>query len=185
MKRSRQLALIAMAQVPFLLAGCGEEEKLSQGFYTSVEACKSDGNSDEVCSKAMQAAAEAHASDSPRFGSRAECIQQYGDACVEHTQQHGIWMPLLTGFMLSQLLHSGRAPSYVAANPVYRTPDGRYNEWYRNCPGGDQRWGGCSSGTGAYGFRQSRAIDVAPNRSVTLSRSGFGSSGSEHFGRGG
>jgi uncharacterized protein YgiB involved in biofilm formation len=175
MKRSRQLALIAMTQVPLLLAGCGEEEKLRNGFYTSVEACKSDGNSDEVCSKAMQAAAEAHAKESPRFGSRADCIRDYGDTCSENTQQHGVWMPLMTGFMLSQLLHGGRAPMYMGSNPVYRTPDGRYREWYR-----DQ---GGATGT-SYGFRQSRTVDVAPNRAVTLSRSGFGSSGSERFGRG-
>ena len=99
------------------------------------------------CNKAMQAAAQAHASESPRFGSRAECIRQYGDNCVEHAQQHGMWMPLLTGFMLSQLLHGGRAPTYMGANPVYRTPDGRYNEWSRN---------------------GSRAVDVAPNRAVTV-----------------
>jgi hypothetical protein len=30
-----------------------------------------------------------------------------------------------------------------------------------------------------------RAVEVAPNRAVTLSRSGFGSNGSGHFGRGG
>ena len=70
MKRSRQLALVAMAQVPLLLAGCGEEEKLRNGFYTSVEACRSDGNSEEVCAKAMQAAAQAHASEGPHFASR-------------------------------------------------------------------------------------------------------------------
>jgi uncharacterized protein YgiB involved in biofilm formation len=169
MKRSRQLALIAMAQMPFLLAGCGEEEKLRNGFYTSIEACKSDGNSDDVCNKAMKAAAEAHANEAPRFGSRADCVQQYGDSCAENTQQHGIWMPLLTGFMLSQLLHSGRPPMYMNANPVYRTSDGRYSEW----------------SPGAYGSRQSRAVDVAPNRAVTLSRSGFGSTGSDHSGRGG
>ena len=175
MKRSRQLALIAMTQVPLLLAGCGEEEKLSQGFYTSVEACKSDGNSDEVCSKAMKAAAEAHAKESPRFGSRAECVQNYGESCAENPQQHGVWMPLLTGFMLSQLLHSGRAPMYMGANPVYRTPNGRYNEWYRDSAGA----------TGAPAPRHSRAVEVAPNRAVTLSRSGFGSRGSGSFGRGG
>lgn len=175
MKRSRQLALIAMTQVPLLLAGCGEEEKLRQGFYTSVEACKSDGNSDEVCAKAMQAAAEAHAKESPRFASRDECIRNYGDNCAENPQQHGVWMPLLTGFMLSQLLHGGRAPAYMGANPVYRTPDGRYNEWYRNPDGSPA----------AAGFRQMRAVEVAPNRAVTLSRSGFGSNGSGHFGRGG
>lgn len=188
MKRSRQLALVAMAQVPLLLAGCGEEEKLRNGFYTSVEACRSDGNSEEVCAKAMQAAAQAHASEGPHFASREDCARDYGNACAESTQQHGVWMPLLAGFMVSQLLNGARSPAYVGANPVYRGPDGRYREWYRNCPGGDDRWGSCPGGAthGAYsGTRQLRAVDVEPNRAVTLRRSGFGSRGSSHFGSGG
>lgn len=179
MKRSRRLALIAIGQLPVLLAGCGEEEKLRQGFYTSVEACRSDGNSAEVCDKALKAAAEAHANASPKYASREQCVQDYGDLCTERAQGGGVWMPLMAGFMLSQLLGANRSPSYLDANPVYRDRTGRYGERFcdRNDPG-------CRSGGGTgYGaaWRQ-RTVDIAPNRAITTTREGFGHSSSERSG---
>jgi len=181
MKRSRRLALIAIGQMPVLLAGCAEEEKLRQGFYTSIEACRSDGNSAEVCDKALKAAADAHANASPKYASREQCVQDYGDLCTERAQGGGVWMPLMAGFMLSQMLGANRSPAYVDANPVYRDRAGRYNE--RFCDRSDVGCGSSSGGAG-YGAWRQRPVDIAPNRAITTTRAGFGRSSSERSGWG-
>ena len=58
MKRSRQLALLVMAQTPWLLTACDNtpEPVNKQGFYTSVDACVRDGNTQETCQHAAQTA---------------------------------------------------------------------------------------------------------------------------------
>ncbi|MGN6520700.1 MAG: DUF1190 domain-containing protein [Dokdonella sp.] len=179
MKRSRRLALIAISQVPVLLAGCGEEEKLRQGFYTSIETCRSDGNSAQVCEKALQAAARAHADASPTYGSREQCMQDYGDLCTEREHGGGIWVPLMAGFMLSQVLGANRPPGYVDANPVYRDRAGRYSERY--CGGDEAR---CRNGGAGYLAWRQRPVDITPNRAITTTRAGFGRSSSERSGWG-
>ncbi|HEY6943353.1 DUF1190 domain-containing protein [Dokdonella sp.] len=180
MKRTRRLALIAMAQVPVLLAGCGEEEKLREGFYTSIEACRSDGNSVEVCDKALAAAARAHADASPKYASREQCVKDYGDLCAERERGGGVWVPLMAGFMLSRMLGANRAPGDVEANPVYRDRTGRYTERYCNRDDYGCRRGGSGIGTA---WRE-RPVESAPNRAVTKTRAGFGASSSARGGWG-
>lgn len=181
MKRSRQLALLAVAQTPLLLVGCSDtpQEMTKQGFYTSVEACERDGNSADMCQRASQAASSAGTSGAPRYKSKAECIAEYGDLCAEREREGGIWMPLMTGFMISQMLSPGRAPVYLDSNPIYRTRGGQYTEMYRDrgMDGGTWR----TPGAGA----QMRPVDVAPNRAITVARSGFGSSSAARSGWGG
>jgi uncharacterized protein YgiB involved in biofilm formation len=182
MKRSRQLALLAIAQTPWVLVGCDNapEEQTRQGFYTSVEACEHDGNTADVCQHASQAANTASTAAAPRYRSKAECIQEYGDLCAEHQHESGIWMPLMTGFMISQMLSPGRSPVYLDSNPIYRTRTGQYTEMYRDRNG---TWSSPSGGFG--GGANMRTVDVAPNRAITMSRSGFGSSSAARSGWGG
>ena len=182
MKRSRQLALLAVAQTPWALVGCGgvqdaqPQALTKQGFYTSVEACERDGNSAELCRRASQAADTASANDAPRYKSKADCIAEYGELCTEKREAGGgFWMPLMTGFMLSQMLSPGRAPAYLDANPIYRSRTGQYTEAYRDRRDGDA----VGSGT------RMRPVDIAPNRAVTMSRSGFGSAAAARSGWGG
>ena len=177
MKRSRQLALVAIAQTPLLLAGCDNQpaqpqQLTKQGFYTSVDACERDGNSAEMCQRASASANSSNTAAAPKYRSKAECIQEYGDLCSEREHESGIWMPLMTGFMISQMLSPGRAPMYIDSNPIYRTRSGQYSAMYRDASGG------FSSGT-------MRPVEVAPNRAVTTSRSGFGSSSAARSGWGG
>jgi len=178
MKRSRQLALLAIAQTPWLLVGCdgssAPQEVTKQGFYTSIDACQHDGNSAEVCQRASNSASTAGTNTAPRYKSKAECIAEYGDLCTEREHESGgFWMPLMTGFMISQLLSPGRAPVYLDSNPIYRNRTGQYTEVYRD------RGGGLAGGVGT------RPVDIAPNRAITVSRSGFGSSAAARSGWGG
>ncbi|HEY0179783.1 MAG TPA: DUF1190 domain-containing protein [Dokdonella sp.] len=186
MKRSRQLALLAIAQTPFALVGCdvhdhAPQQMTRQGFYTSVEACEHDGNSADVCQRAAQAAAAAGTTAAPRYRTKAECVAEYGDLCAEREHEGGIWMPLMTGFMISQLLSPGRAPAYLDSGPIYRTRAGQYTEVFRDRDGGYSGGGGWSSSGGA----RVRPVDIAPNRAITIARSGFGSSAAARSGWGG
>lgn len=189
MKRSRQLALLAVAQTPWALVGCGgvqdaqPQALTKQGFYTSIEACERDGNSAELCRRASQTADTASANEAPRYKSKAECIAEYGELCTEKQEAGGgIWMPLMTGFMLSQMLSPGRAPAYLDSNPIYRTRGGQYTEAYR-----ERRNGGSfsSPATRSADGGRMRPVDIAPNRAVTISRSGFGSAAAARSGWGG
>ncbi len=183
MKRSRQLALLAIAQAPWLLAGCSDEpQDLTQrGFYTSIEACERDGNGAGVCRRASDAAAAANAQGAPRFKSKAECIAEYGDLCAEREHESGVWGPLMTGFLISQILSPGRAPVYLDASPIYRTRAGQFTELYRR----DGGYGSYGGGWSAPGGATTRPIDIAPNRAVTVSRAGFGSRAAARSGWGG
>ncbi len=185
MKRSRQLALLAIAQTPFVLVGCDSQpaqpqEMTKQGFYTSVEACEKDGNSADMCNRASQTANAASTAAAPRYKSKAECIEEYGDLCSEREHESGgIWMPLMTGFMISQMLSPGRSPMFLDSNPMYRTRGGQYTEMYRDRGG---TWSSPGSGTDA---AKMRTVNATPNRAVTMSRSGFGSSSAARSGWGG
>ncbi|HJT98082.1 MAG TPA: DUF1190 domain-containing protein [Rhodanobacteraceae bacterium] len=185
MKRSRQLALLVMAQTPWLLTACDNtpEPVNKQGFYTSVDACVRDGNPEETCRRAAQTAETAsNAPNAPRYKTKEECIAEFGDLCTERTHEGGgIWMPLMTGFLLSQVLMPNRPPAYLDATPIYRSRSGQYVETYRDRGyGGGTTW----STPGTAGPRM-RPIDVPPNRAITVSRSGFGSMSAARSGWGG
>jgi len=181
MKRSRQLALLVMAQTPWLLTACddastGAEEAVTrQGFYTSVDACERDGNTKETCEHAAQTADTAHSTSAPRYKTREECIAEFGEMCTEHRQEGGFWMPLMTGFLISQMLSPGRPAAYLGSSPIYTSRSGQYVQSFRNAGPGVG---------GATGARM-RPIDVTPNRAITVSRSGFGSMSAARSGWGG
>jgi len=188
MKRSRALTLVLMAPAPLLLAGCDNapEETLRKGFYTDVAACEKDGNAADVCQRAFDDATKANEANSPKFKTRDECIAQFGDLCRERVvhdgaNQSSLWTPLMAGFLISQLM-SPRYPSgYYDSAPIYRFRSGQYAQY------GDDRSRGFGSGTsgGSSTARSYHPVDIAPNRAVTVSRSGFGSVAAARSGWGG
>jgi uncharacterized protein YgiB involved in biofilm formation len=93
-------------------------------------------------------------------------------------------MPLMAGFMLSQVLAPNRPPAYLDATPIYRSRDGQYVETWRNR---DDRGGVSGRGwsTAADAGARLRSVDVPPNRAITVSRSGFGSMSAARSGWGG
>src|SRR5260221_31858 len=121
MKRSKKLALVLMAPVPVLLAGCDSapEDQTKKGFYTDIAACEKDGNAHDVCQRAFDGANGVHATNAPKYKTKEECMAEFGDICAEHPHEAGFFGPLMTGFMLSQLLSPGRPVSYVNSYPVY------------------------------------------------------------------
>ena len=194
MKRSRTLTLVLMAPAPLMLAGCDNapEEQMRKGFYTDVAACVADGNAADVCQRAHDAADKTNATNAPKFKTKEECIAEFGDLCRERAVstgggEAGFWSPLMTGFLISQLLSSGR-PSYFDASPIYRLRSGQYAQYDDNRGGygggGGGSYGSYSSGGGSTA-RSYRSVDITPNRAVTVSRSGFGSVAAARSGWGG
>jgi len=192
MKRSRTLTLVLMAPAPLMLAGCDNapEEQLRKGFYTDVAACVADGNAADVCQRAHDAADKTNTTNAPKFKTKEECIAEFGDLCRERAvatsgSEAGFWSPLMTGFLISQLLSSGR-PSYLDASPIYRLRSGQYAQYDDNRGGyGGGGYGSYSSGGSTSTARSYHPVDVTPNRAVTVSRSGFGSVAAARSGWGG
>ncbi len=183
MKRSRALTLVLMAPVPVLLAGCDDApaDMTKKGFYTDVAACEKDGNAHDMCQRAADAAAQAHTTNAPKFKTKEECLAEFGDICREREHESGVWGPLMTGFLLSQLFSPGRPVSYIDSYPIYHLRNGGYTQY--------DPYGGSSGGGGyvSYGSsaRSYHTVSVTPNRAVTSSRSGFGSVASARSGWGG
>jgi len=183
MKRSRALTLVLMAPIPVLLAGCEDppDDMTKKGFYTDIAACEKDGNAHDVCQRAMDGANQAHATNAPKFRTKEECIAEFGEICREREHESGFFSPLMTGFLLSQLLSPGRPVSYLDSYPIYRLRNGGYTQY--------DPVGGVSGGGGytSYGSsaRSYHSVSVTPNRAVTVSRSGFGSVASARSGWGG
>jgi uncharacterized protein YgiB involved in biofilm formation len=187
MKRSRALTLVLMAPAPLLVAGCDDApaEQVRKGFYTDVSACMADGNPADVCQRAHDGAAKANATNAPKFKTKEECIAEFGDLCRERTNEAGFWSPLMTGFLISQLLTSGR-PSYFDAAPIYRLRSGQYAQYDdRNNGGYGGGYSGGYSSSGGASARSYHSVDITPNRAVTVSRSGFGSVAAARSGWGG
>lgn len=173
MKRSRTAALLLMSTAPLLLTACDRSESASrEGLYTSVEACVAQTNDSATCRQAFAKAQQDATASAPRFANREACEASYGkEQCAERSDgaNHSFFGPLMTGFFLSQMM----SRNGVAANGFNSAPA------FRDSNGGWQR-----PAAGAGGVYRSGAgtamvpVNATPNRAVTVSRSGFGSSGS-------
>jgi uncharacterized protein YgiB involved in biofilm formation len=199
MKRSRTAVLLAMGASPLLLAAChNEPDATRSGLYTSVEACTAATHDANTCADAYLKANKEAEAEAPRYASAETCEADFGQfQCIQRgTGSHSYFGPLMTGFMLSQLMHHGRAASGFDSAPAFRD---RWDHWRR--PAADPRrddngaggysgsYGGgyASSYGGIYRSGSGRAMTaisstpdhaVTVSRAVTASRGGFGRSGS-------
>lgn len=183
-KRSRTVALAILGAASFTLAGCRQDEVDAEAF-PNVEACRQAAErgglfSPAACDAAYQQAEEINVEAAPRYDSLEVCEAQHGvGACGSEQQASGqgsggIFMPLLTGFLIGNLLSGGR--SAAAGQPLYRTADGRYTN---------------AAGTSAYSSNSGRAklspqqfarpaatIGKPPmTRATVAARGGFGATG--------
>ena len=174
MKRSRTAALLLMGSLPLCLTACGDDEATREGLYTSVDACVAQTQDRATCEQAFAKARAEAAENGPRFANRQECAATYDwDRCEERHDSggHSFFGPFMTGFFLSQVMRNGSPTAGFTGGPAYRNTTG---QWQRPDP--DDRRG---SGGYAGGYSGSRAmvpVSAAPDRAVTVSRGGFGSS---------
>lgn len=182
-KRSRTVALVILGAAAFALAGCGEED-VDASAFPDLASCKAAANaggaiSSTDCDTAFTAAQELQAETAPRYDSLEVCEAQHGvGSCGDETQvtgttgSSGIFMPLLAGYLIGNMLSRGASAAPVV-QPLYKTPDGRFT----NATGSSTY--ASNTGTGklaASQFTKAPAtVGKAPMTKATVAaRGGFG-----------
>lgn len=183
MKRSQSIVLTTlMAGTGLSLTACDGEtgtpvDALS---YTSVAECRTAGKIPaDQCETAYAQAQKANEQNAPRFDNKQSCEEQFGAAqCAPHNNG-SFFTPLLTGFVIGQLLNGGGG--YRGA-PMYRDRDGNYFGGAGSRISRDYVSGRTQVSSNAFN-PSARAPARVQSRSSVISRSGFG--GGFGGGRGG
>lgn len=194
MKRSARMKLLLMGSATLALTACDDTQEVTKaGVYDTVEQCLADGvYSQDYCRDAFQGAVEQHAAVAPKYANVEECEADFGpgrcqtaptgaveNGAVENGGQQAsggggsFFMPLMTGFLVGQLLNSGGRSYY--GQPLYRPYDRAAGA------GGAGRWGSYRTAqnvdvgarTGAVNVTRS-TLQAPPARTTTISRGGFG-----------
>jgi len=157
-----------MSAAPFVLTAC-TEETTSEGLYTSLESCIAQTNDSYSCGEAFkQAQAEVEVT-APRYATQEECIAAHGaENCQPRRDAmgHSYFMPLMTGFLVGQMLSNGRTTGLTGA-PAFRDRAGNWQRPSATPAGGMYRQG--------MGGTAMAPISARPDRAPTVSRGGFGS----------
>ncbi|WP_281827101.1 DUF1190 domain-containing protein [Jannaschia rubra] len=122
----RRIALLGAASV-MALAGC-QEEQAEVVVFDDPAACTASGVDPRTCEEQFAEARAEHAETAPRYDALAVCEEEHGaDACIEDEQRPSVFMPLMAGFLMGQLL-SGRGFASRAMVPTagsgFATTDG-------------------------------------------------------------
>lgn len=143
--------------------------------FSSLAECKSSGAfAAATCEDAAKTAAAEDGKAAPRYAEQKLCEDQFGDGNCAVRQEGGqsFFTPLLTGFMIGQLLNGGG----YRYNGLYR--DRREGTYYTGS--GAWLYNGGYGGRG-YGYQVGSRAVTAPittqriqTRSSVVSRGGFG-----------
>lgn len=163
----------------------GEPTEVSA--FNSVSECVASGAFAQVQCEEAQAAAQAQDERvAPRFADESTCEDQFGQGQCSYRYSGGqsFFVPLLTGFMIGQLVNGGRGYQY---QPLYRS---RYDDRYYT-GGGAWLYGG-GSGRRYHRYQVGTRAITNPvttqriqTRSSVVSRGGFGGRASARGGWGG
>ena len=189
-QRSGTVALCIVGASAFALAGCREEQVEAQAF-PDLAACEAAAEQDGLlseaeCADAFAEARELHVESAPRYESLAVCEEEHGEgACgseaqvVEDGGSGGIFMPLLAGYLIGNMM-GGRG--LARAQPLYRTPDGRFTNAARSSVFSSNR-GRTQLAPGQFARPATTAGRPPMSRATAASRGGFGrTGGSRGFG---
>lgn len=154
--------------------------------YPTLQACfDANDMSDDQCREAALAAIKDNEQAAPRYAERETCEDVYGAGqCVPRSGQGGsFFTPLLTGFVVGQMLNGGWRGTGLYHD---RRDDGYYTGWGGRL-GTDYRTG--RTQIGVKGIDPPDVIKQAPpkiqTRTSVLSRGGFGGRMSSHSYSGG
>ncbi|MCZ2721454.1 DUF1190 domain-containing protein [Marinomonas sp. 15G1-11] len=182
MKRSKSINLDSMRKVksasPLMrpltlaiasvtLAACGSSEEEVQ-VVSSIEDCKvSTTLTQAQCEVAYQQALQEAERTGPKYSSQAACEAEFGYDQCNRSSQGSFFTPFMAGFLVSNLLDSGRSNRY---NPVYRYPKSGSSDRIMTADG---RVIG-NAGQRSYKVDKSN-LQSKPTVTRTVSRGGFGS----------
>ncbi|MEW5250037.1 DUF1190 domain-containing protein [Microbulbifer discodermiae] len=147
------------------LMGCSADEEVK--VVSSVQDCVDNTSLDQAkCEAAYQRALAEAERTGPKYANLSQCESEFGN-CRETGS--GVWMPLMTGFMVASLLDSDRRHYSGYYNPVYRYSGSRYRDRLMTADG---------QVIGRYG-KTSYTVDKSatqpkPKVTRTVSRGGFG-----------
>lgn len=180
-KRSSHVALAILGAAAFALSACREQEVDAQAF-PDLESCQKAANAGGVfssldCTTAFAEAETLHVETAPRYDSLATCEAQHGAGACGSEQQvqaggsGSIFMPLMMGYLMGSLLSGQRG--LAAAQPLYKTPDGRFTNAAGTSVYSSNSGAGKLSATQF--ARPASTIGKPPmTQSTAISRGGFG-----------
>ncbi|WP_236250328.1 DUF1190 domain-containing protein [Microbulbifer sp. ALW1] len=162
--RNFVLRPIALGIVAALM-GCSSKEEVK--VVASVEDCVNQTELDQKqCEAAYQQALREAERTGPKYDSRHLCEVEFGNC----RQTGSFWLPLMTGFMVGQMLDSRDRNYYY--NPVYRYSN-PYSGNYDRLMTSD---GSVLGRSGKVNYTvPSSATKPKPTVTKTVSRGGFGS----------
>ncbi len=122
----RRIALLGAASV-MVLAGC-QEERTDVIVFDDPSSCEASGVDAATCREQYAAAQAEHEETAPRYDAVAVCEAEHGaGACIEDESRPSIFMPLMAGYLMGQML-SGRGMASRAMVPTagsgFATTDG-------------------------------------------------------------
>ncbi|TXC70635.1 DUF1190 domain-containing protein [Sphingomonas ginsenosidivorax] len=176
MKRSRSIVLTT------LIAGSGVSLSACDGdvggkpvdalSYRTVAECRQAGTIPAAqCDTAFAQAQKANDQNAPRFGDRASCEAQFGEAQCQLRNNGSFFTPLLTGFIVGQMLNGGGG--YRGA-PMYRDRNGNYFGGAGGMLSRNYTTGRTQIGSDAFNPAARSAPARVQSRSSVISRGGFG-----------
>lgn len=183
MKRSRSVRLTLMSAATVSVVAACDSSSGPPPAYTDIAACVSAGNADATCKASYEEALKEHQEKAPRFTSKDECLKAVDVTdCVETAVRQpdgstmNMFVPLMAGYMLANAVQRSGGGYY--RGPVYYSR--YYGSSYRDLD--DMRTARPSGSTVSRPTLAPSMNRPANVRTTSVSRSGFGSSGSS-FGR--
>lgn len=190
-KRSKTVALSILGAASFALAGC-QEEKIEAQAYPDLATCKAEVGqgglaSTEACDVAFAQAQALHVEAAPRYDSIEVCESQHGEGACDSEQaqvgssgSNGIFMPLLTGYLIGNML-SGRS-GLAGSQPMYSKAGGGYTNAAGSASYSSNKGKG-SLGSSQFAKPAATAGKAPMTKASIASRGGFGKSfGSRSYG---
>jgi uncharacterized protein YgiB involved in biofilm formation len=174
MKPLNKFALSLVIGVSAVALVACEEPKVDAAVFDNLQQCINDKTiTGEQCEQSYKEAVSKHAEVAPKYTSAADCQADFGAGQCEQapyrtTSGGSIFMPLMAGYMMGSFL-GGRRGS-VIPQPLYRSAGDKNT--YRTS---DNRKVGSTTGR----TQVARSATSRPSfKSSTMSRGGFGRSGS-------
>jgi uncharacterized protein YgiB involved in biofilm formation len=133
MKRSSQISLVLLASVAMTatLSGCDEVPSTPDngGTFANMAECVAVYDED-TCKSAQTLAQKDHLANAPKYGTREQCIAEYGpDMCAPASNYGGsgnMFMPMMIGYMMGSA-NSSPAPLYYGPGSYRHRNDRGYN----------------------------------------------------------